>query len=625
MIDSPSLEKKVPSSTFITCLFLFFLTFLSFSDSLNYGFVNWDDKIFVHENPLIRSVDQAGLWQMLVSHRGPSWQPLTWLSYAVNYHYFGLKPMAYHFTNVVIHCANVVWVFFLYRLVLRLANRGKHESWQIWIGAMVAALFFGLHPLRVESVAWISERKDVLYSFFFLPGLLAYLYYGSMVESRRKKFFYFLSLFCFFLSALSKEMAMTFPVVLLLLDIYPLNRWQTLNQSVALLREKFPFFIVSAGLAVITIFGLKSVEAILTLDAIPLSARLVNAVKSLVFYPEKTLIPIGLSPFYPFPKNLVVFDFRFYLSACILLAIAWFCFKKWKNGDRFWGVAFMYYLVTVSPVIGVVQVGAQAAADRYSYLTLLSGTFLMGSAIFLWKGHSFRCFKSKSTFPLLLGATVITLISLITVNQLKVWSNSVTLWGDVTQKYPKSVYLAHINLGNAYLQIGKLDWAKREYKIALENFKPRADSYNNLGVIDFIMGQDEEAVQKFKKSVSINPRFSNAHKNLGAVYYKQGKLDLAEKEFKLAIEYKPNYARAYIALGAIYFDRGKLDAAEQELKKGLEIDPKNPNGRKYLAKVYSKKGWHQKAEEEFAIAESSSKYIKDLEKDIQARMLESLK
>lgn len=624
MTSAPPTEKIAPPSFLISASCLFFLAFWVFSDSTEYGFLDWDDEIFIHGNPLIRSLDPHGLWQMLVSYHGPNWQPLTWFSFAINYHYFDLWPLAYHFTNVVIHSANVTWVFILFCIVIKCAIPEKRYGRGVWLGGIAAALFFGLHPLRVESVAWISERKDVLYAFFYLPGLIAYLHYGSAVGKGQRRLFYTLTLFCFMLSLLSKEMAVTFPAVLLLLDIFPLNRWQTLKQSWSLFREKIPFFLLSLGLACITIFGQGNAHAVVPLGSMPLDVRIVNAVKSLGFYLQKTLWPTGLVPYYPFSKFSQVADSRFYLTAVILLLIGLFCWRQWQRGHRLWGVALLYYLITASPVIGIIQVGAQAAADRYSYLTTLSVALLFGAGVFFWRALLPGNSRKQAMLPPILVVIIVTSIAMMTFGQLKIWSNTVSLWSEVIKQYPNKVYSAHLNIGKAYVLIGDWDSAEREFKIAAKYFGSQSGSHSNLGTLYYGKGRDEEAFREFSMALRIDPQNAIAHKNLGSLYYRQGKLDLAEKEFKLAIKHKPLFALAHNDLGVIYFDREEWDKAEQEFREALAIDSGVVLSQENLARIYLKKGWKDKAEKEFAQAGVMGKYIGALEIDTEKRLKEAL-
>ena len=423
-------------------LFIFCLTVLVYYPTLKNDFV-WDDIQYVIENKRIRSLDADALSVMFTTFHVGNWHPLTWISHAIDYSLWGLDPAGHHLTNTILHGLNALLVFLLVVKLVVQAQRVtesasfSNSSWNPMLHpvltAGVTALIFSLHPLRVESVAWVSERKDLLCGFFFLVTLLCYLYYASLPASRNRRLWFVSCLVFFALSLTSKPMAVTLPVILVLLDIYPLKRFHLSSGSTrVLLLEKIPFFALSIATSIIVILAQNYGRSIRTLTQIPADVRLLNALRTPLFYLQKMVLPYKLVPYYPFPVHVTWDDIQYLVSAALIVFIT--CFALWmiqKRNYLFFS-AWAYYLITLLPVLGIVQVGGQSAADRYTYLPSLSIFLLVGTGV-SWIVHRDSVAKKKVVLGGLVvgGVLFFTMLSQLTIKQITIWKDSERLWSRV--------------------------------------------------------------------------------------------------------------------------------------------------------------------------------------------------
>jgi len=336
---------------------VFLCTLWVFADALDNDFVTWDDPQYVYNNRMIQSLAPDKIKGMFTDfHSSGNWHPLTLLSHAVDYRLFQLDPWGHHLTSILIHGLNTCLVSFLFVVLVRKARPDFGSGSALWVAGAIVGLLFGIHPLRVESVAWVSERKDLLCGFFVVSTLLVYLFYVSAKTKRSRIFLYSASLTLFILALLSKPMAVTVPVIFLLLDVYPLMRIKEAKQLWNRILEKLPFFALSLLAGMIALVGQRSTGAISSIQQIDLEGRVVNAVISLVFYLEKTFWPTDLVPFYPVAERLTWANGLFIGSVFVLVAITLCCGWGWRKRQRFWMIAWFYYLVTLSPVVGIIQV-----------------------------------------------------------------------------------------------------------------------------------------------------------------------------------------------------------------------------------------------------------------------------
>lgn len=537
---------------------------LAYLPALDNGFVSWDDPQVVVENLKLRRMDGGLLAWMLTSFHTGNWIPLTWLSHALVYAGAGLDPRPHHLANVLLHAANAGLVTLLGLALFasaRAAGQPAPGPARGRAAAAIAALLFGLHPLHVESVAWVSERKDVLYAFFFLLGLLAWLR-GFRAPERRSAW-RGLAAAAFVLSLLSKPMAVSFPAVLLALDVWPLGRLR--REGRAALLEKAPLFAVAGASALLTLVAQSAGGAVADVEQVPPTFRMMNAFRSLVVYLVQAVWPVGLLPFYPIAGlSRSVYTAETLGAAVVVSLAAALCLWKGNGRRSYWSAAALSYLVMLLPVLGLVQVGLQAHADRYTYLPLL-GPFLLAGVLL------------ASRPPLVaLAAAVLASCTLLTRAQIATWRDSVTLWERVVAAYPDVSAPAHANLGNAYRLAGRAEDAVRELRRALAIGEEHPFVHDGLGSALLDLGRTDEAIAAFQRALALEPDFPKAQRNLWFAWTAKGRHAEAQAAAEKAVELDPQYADAWSSLGISHARSGRLAPAESAFRRALALDPDNP-------------------------------------------------
>ncbi len=559
LLPTPSLP---PWKSVFGILALFFAaTFLVYGSSLRAEFVRWDDGMLVYENAAIREITPRSLGHIFTTYDPELYIPLTFLTYQVNYLIGGQNPFIYHLTNLILHTFNAVFVAWLIYLL------GK-KGWM----AIAVGLLFALHPLHTEAVEWVSARKDVLSTFFFLLSLIHYVRWRH--SDRRSTYLW--SLVTFALGLMSKVMIITLPVVLLLLDYGDGRRW-----SFQLIKEKIPYFVISILFGVIGIFGKTGV-----LQSSTLSAKILMACKSAVFYLEKIVFPFHFSLLYPYIKPITFTSPDFYVPILIiLLLIATAAYsRKWTRNILF-GLGF--YIVTVAPTFLNFAKGGEMdvyfASDRYAYIPSI-GIFFAAFWI-LWQLLETRRVRNQKTVQMIVGGvTAVVLIGCagLSYAQSKIWLNTEALFQNVLAHYPDSSHVAHNNLGNVYRLRGELTKAETEYKQAIA-IRPHAKTISNLGVVYRRQGNLALALTTYNQALSIDPDSKEAHLGLGLVYLTEKKFEEAAKEFQTAITIDPEYEEAYTNLGAALVSLGKLDEAITQYRKAIAINAFFPDAHYNLA------------------------------------------
>ncbi|HAM50768.1 MAG TPA: hypothetical protein DCP92_08770, partial [Nitrospiraceae bacterium] len=478
--------------------------------------MNWDDNLYVYENSFIHAINTKLFRSAWGGFNAGNWHPLTWISHAIDYAIWGLNPLGHHLTNIILHAFNTFMVVFL---VIRLMEMYKKtvtnnrlsgsflNNRTIPVTGAVTGLLFGLHPLHVESVAWVSERKDLLCALFFLLSITMYTKYVSVVDNETaqksplSRFFskpYLITIGFFILALLSKPMAVSLPFVLLLLDWYLFKRIQSLKTFGTAFLEKLPFVALSLISSILTILAQKAGKAIRPIEVTPLSTRMLVAAKSLVGYLGKMILPLNLVPFYPYPENTSVLSLDYLLAVILVIgatAVSVVIVKKQKLWLTVWG----YYVITLLPVLGIVQVGRQAMADRYTYLPSLGPFLIMGliTAAIYEKVTSAKRWKLilRMVSVSVASATLIS-ISYITIQQIGLWKNSLVFWNYVVKKEPRRGPFAHNNLGVAYQSKGLFDKAIEQYQTAISLKPDDAEAHNNLGVAYRSKGLFDKAIEQ---------------------------------------------------------------------------------------------------------------------------------
>ena len=585
----------------LICLLLALAVAAIYEPVRHFKFINYDDQVYVTENSFVqRGLTWSGVkWAFSHSHSS-NWHPLTWISHEMDWQLYGKNAGGHHLTNVLFHGLNTLLLFLVF----------KRMTSAVWRSAFVAALF-ALHPLHVESVAWVSERKDVLSTFFGLLSLWAYARYvendeGQMTKAKRNpkpeirnpkpdsasvanhhplfvalhSRFYWLALLLFACSLMSKAMLVTLPFVLLLLDFWPLQRFsfplrntkhETRNTEHAamtplrLLLEKLPFFGLTIASSLITVWAQKSGGSVRSLAAIPLGLRVENALVSYLVYIRRMFWPSGLAIFYPYPKAIAFWQAG---GAALLLAVvSWVVIKQAKR--RPWLiVGWLWYLGTLVPVLGLIQVGMQSSADRYTYVPLI-GLFVM----LVWGGADLaaRWPRSRGGF-VRIALIVLAGCAGLSWLQTQFWRDSRSLFEQALKVTDRN-FIAHQNLGAALMEEGQLDRAEMQFKEALRIEPDFAEAENNLGTVLFKRNQLEEAGAHYLRAIELRRAYEAAYINLGLLYAKQENWAEAASQFEKAISIDGGKAGTHRNLAGALLKQGKTNEALSEFERAVRLEP----------------------------------------------------
>jgi len=544
---------------------IFVFTILVFLPLLGGGFVNWDDPSYVYRNIHIRSLDLKWIFTAVVVS---NYHPVTLLSHTLDYALFGLNPMGHHLTSLVLHGLNSA-LFFIIAFFLLEGREGKkevNERGANLAAALIAALLFAVHPLHVESVAWVSERKDVLSAFFFLISIFFYLSYAR--ERNYKK--YFLTLLTFILALLSKPMAITLPVVLLIIDWYPLKREAT--GWTKLIIEKIPFFALSAASAILTLWAQKAGGGLRGLETHSAATRLYIAARAVVFYPYKVIFPINLSPYYPLPFNTGLLNGAFIVSLIFIILITLLCLVSIKR-QRWPAALWAFYLVTLLPVSGLVTVGGQAVADRYAYIPTMGFFILAGTAAGKFFDKNRQKTGAAKAAVTVITLIIITIFTISTIRQAYIWKNSITLMSRAISLYPDRAAIPYNNRGLAYDEKGERSLALSDYNRAIAISPEFTEAYINRGIVYGESSLFEKAIEDFSRALAINGQSAKAYMNRGAAYMSVGDYAGALRDLRRAADLDPSDAVTFYNLGLAYLqagDRAKaLDSMNRAARLGL--------------------------------------------------------
>lgn len=539
------------------CIALVAMTWAVFGKTLRYDFVNFDDHTYVYENPEIRNgLTLHGITWAFTHDHARNWHPLTTMSHMLDCQLFGLNAGGHHFTNVLLHSISVMLLFLLLRQL----------SGTFWQSAFVAAIF-AIHPLHVESVAWIAERKDLLSGVFFMTTLAAYARYARGPSLGR----YITMSILFALGLMSKPMLVTVPFVLLLLDYWPLGRKQpTLGWS-RLIAEKIPLIGLSAASCVITFMVQK--RGPLQIDQLPFMWRLKNAIVSCVAYVWQMFWPAKLAVFYPHPNNTIpTWHVGFALALIVAIMATAFLFRR-KYPYLFTG--WFWYLGMLVPVIGIVQVGEQARADRYTYLPQI-GLYLALSWLIVDLARARRVRRELVAIG---AAAIVLLLSWRTSVQASYWKNSETLWNHALAVTANND-VAHNNLGFLLLRRGQLDEAISHFETALQIRSGNAESHYSLGLAlihnnlaNALVRKNlvENAIPHYEKAVALRPDYADAHYNFGIALLQRDRINEAIAQWRKTVSLQPGDIEAHITLGDALGRAGQIEEAIAEYETGLQL------------------------------------------------------
>jgi tetratricopeptide (TPR) repeat protein len=537
-------------------LFLLLATFAAYAQVFQHDFVNYDDPDYVSENAHVRAgLTSAGLRWAFTSGDDANWLPLTRLSHMLDAQLFGLSSGFHHLINVLLHALSTLLLF----AVL------QRTTGALWRSASVAFLF-ALHPLHVESVAWIAERKDVLSAFFWFLTLWAYVRYVEQPGPRR----YCLTLAAFALGAMSKPMIVTLPFVLLLLDVWPLRR----RPSARLLLEKVPLFAMSIVFSLVTYIVQHRGGSVIALDSLPITTRVSNALVSYVAYLGQMLWPMRLAAFYPLPADIPVWQVL--AAAAVLLGIT-FLVVRLLRSYPYLAVGWFWYLGTLVPVIGLVQVGTQSRADRYTYIPLVGIFILIAWGV---ADVSKRWPKAK---PTLIGVYAIACAAcfMVTWFQIGYWRNSEALFEHAI-RVTSGNYIAYNGLGIALRHQDRFEAAGANYDQAI-NIRPQfPDAHTNLADVLLLQGHPEDAIPHLLIALRIKPDSAEAHVNLGAALNKLGRHAESIAQYREALRLQPDNAVAHGGLGGSLADAGQTSEALREMLEAVRINPDYADGHNDL-------------------------------------------
>ncbi len=616
---------KIPKKYQALCIYLLLalVTIAVFWQVGSYNFITYDDLDYVRDNDRVN----AGLnWENVIwaftESYASNWHPLTWVSHMLDCQLFGMNPAGHHLMNLFLHVANTLLLF----AVL------KRMTGAVWRSVFVAAAF-ALHPLHIESVAWVSERKDVLSTLFWILTMGAYLGYVNRPNKGR----YVLVLVVFGLGLMAKPMLVTLPLVLLLLDYWPLGRFQKASHHKNterdqkgifghLLLEKVPLLALSAGSCAITFLAQLKGGAVMTTGMIPIDLRIANALISYAKYIGKMIWPSRLAVIYPHPFSALV-TWQTFLATVLLLAISvWvICLAK-KRG--YFAVGWFWYIITLLPVIGIVQVGNQAMADRYTYVPL-TGLFI----IIAWAGAEFSAkLPYRKILLAVLSVTIFSAMAVTSRLQLRHWRNSVAIFEhalEVTEnnniahsylvrplfkqgrvdeaishnyqalRINPNDYVGHINLGFILSKSGKFDQAVEYYTRAIQIGPDYPGAYIDLGIVLIKQGKIAEAIKQYQQVLRLTPDNADVHNDLGLAFAQQDKLDQAVVHFNKALQINPEFAKAHYNLGYALARQGKFDDAVEHYTRAIQIHPHVPVIYKNLADVLIQQGRIAEAIEQY--------------------------
>lgn len=570
----------------LVCLFLTITTLIVYLQVRNYEFINFDDDIYITENYHVgKGVNTEGIkWAFgLVEKNKTYWHPLTWLSHMIDVQLYGMNAGCHHLTNLLFHIVNSLLLFIVF----------YQMTGALWRSAFVAALF-ALHPINVESVAWVAERKNVLSTLFWILTIIAYAYYTKQPGYLR----YLTVVFIFLLGLMAKPILVTLPCVLLLLDYWPLGRIRIglvagnqdekkkksiisrfrASPSLYLFVEKIPLFMLSAFSIIISSSSIQGLGMVISKESAPVNLRIANALVSYIKYIGKMLWPKNLAVLYPYPDMLPKWQS---ISALLLIIFASFLIIRRITTIPYLTVGWLWYLGTLVPVIGIVQVGLwPAMADRWAYVPFI-GLFI----IIAWGTP--ELLKKLRYNKVIVTIGIIALLPILmsaTHFQTQYWSNSFSLF-EHTLSVTANNYVAYNQTGRALEVRGENEEAARYYYKALQIKPNYGHALNNIGNILIRKGRSEEAIKNYSEAIRINPGNAKAYNNLGVALIQSGRLDEAIPLLRTALRIKSRYAEAYNNLGVAMVKKGRVEKAIIFFKEALRIMPDYAEAQKNLNKI----------------------------------------
>lgn len=568
-------------------IFLTVVCFAAFGRIAGNDFINYDDNRYITENDLVKSgINLKSIQRSFSSVIEGNWHPLTLISHMLDWKLYGANASGHHLTSLCLHIGACIFLFLF-------LSKTTHST----CSAAFAVFFFALHPLRVESVAWAAERKDVLSMFFGMAALLAYSFYAET----RKLSYYFSCFILFALALMSKPMLVTLPFILLLLDYWPLQRLQKatgleenniMKRAGQLTLEKIPFFCLAAFSCMITFWAQNKEGSTYFGNALPFVMRFANAVISYTGYLVKLFWPADLAVFYPYQLSLSLWELSFSALLIMLITITGLYYIK---RFPFIFVGWCWYLGTLVPVIGLVQVGEQAMADRYTYLPSI------GIGIMLSCGMSLLLMRQNLYKKVLIPAAMlfIAILSILTWKQCGYWKNSIAIFNHVLD-VTHGNYLAHNNLGYALMEKGAITQAIEHFDHAVAANRNYVKAYYNRGNAYAKLGQHQHAIEEYNEAIRQKPDFADAYSNRGVSHSQLGHYELAIKDLNNAIRVNPDAYNAYYNLGVIYATFGQYQRAIENYSKAIFLKPDSSDAYYNRGILFGGQGRYGRAIDDFS-------------------------
>ncbi|HMK19500.1 MAG TPA: tetratricopeptide repeat protein [Chitinophagaceae bacterium] len=519
------------------------ISFLVYLPVLTNGLLAWDDNAYIRDNQLVLSFNLKDIFSQYVMG---NYHPLTVLALAIEYKFFGLNATGYHTVNLLLHLLNTALVFF--------AMKQLSEKYQL---ALVAALLFGVHPIHVESVAWAAELKDLLYTSFFLTSWIFYMKY---LKGFQKKYI-FIALLLFLLSLLSKAMAVSLPLVLILTDYF---KGRKINAKSIL--DKLPFFLLAIILGAVAVMAQKTSIAVEDIANFTLLQRIIFACYGFISYLYKIIIPLNLSAFYSYPiKGGDSIPAQYYVYLLLFLAVASFAFYSLRFSKKiFFGIGF--FAVTVFLVLQLLPVGTAIMADRYSYIPSIGIFFLFGEGFtLLWN-------MKMKVVPIFLLSAFTIFFSIKTFEKSKIWYSDLTLWNDAINQDP-TISVAYNNRGNFLMDEKKYDQALLDFNKAIELKENYYQAYGNRGLIYMNQNKFKQALDDYNKAISLNQNFTDVYINRGSLFRDNSRHEEALRDYNKAIELKPQLPIAYFNRGTLFMNEKRKEEALSDFNKAIELNP----------------------------------------------------
>jgi Flp pilus assembly protein TadD len=592
------MNPKIPKPKSISvCILLIAFTLFAYWPVQHNEFINFDDDLYITDNQWVKAglTFESFIWAVDFNDSG-YWQPLTWLSHMLDVSLFGLEPAGHHLTNLGIHLASALLLFWFF----------FRTTGQLYRSAFIAGLF-ALHPLNVESVAWAASRKNLLSTFFWMLSFFFYVRYCESPTLKR----YVMILLIFVMGLMVKPMLVTLPFVFLLLDYWPLRRLRvnvlqryasgllegeatqdSKGNLLQLVMEKVPFLAFSSASIGVSILSSQQIDATVTTDLVPLMLRIANAVVSYLSYLSKIFWPHNMAIFYPFPKDLPVWQVAG--SGVLLVAIT--ALSLWRSNHRpYLATGWLWYLGTLVPVIGIIQTGAwPSMADRWAYVPMIGIIIILAWAV----PEMASKWRFKATVLAVMGISVLACCLVLVRSQLQYWQSSCVLFQHALA-VTRENYVARNNLGHALLRKGEANAAMHHFETALKLNPQSYKASNNIGEALLELRRVNEAVDRYRESLKLNPAAAATHKCIGVALFEQGNIEEAISHLQTALRIEPNYADAYFRLGNIYRKEGQIQKAARCYLHVIRLRPDLPEAYNNLGVLLVNEGKLKAAESYF--------------------------